>query len=87
MFAAGIRQFISIRELAGGRYAYVIGKMGPFQPTNLTELAAKLNDAEGISGDDTWGGRSTIIGSPRVAGSGVDPDRLAKIVAQNTGTA
>ena len=79
MFADGIRVFVSVRELEGERYAYVIGKMSPFIRKNLTGLAMKLNETDGDV-EDSWGGGDTVIGSPRKNGSRFKPYELAEIV-------
>ena len=39
-----------------------------------------LNKAEGIIGEDLWGGGNTIGGSPRVNGSRLNPEQVAKII-------
>jgi hypothetical protein len=80
MFANKIRQFVSVRGGSNGKWTYAIGKMGRYQPVDMELLAVHLNVAEGISptSKDTWGGRNTIIGSPRVAASHLNPDQLAE---------
>lgn len=74
------------------RYVYVIGKMAPFIRRDLIKVARKLNLAEWEAREAygepldiiqreqrTWGGGNTIIGSPRVHGSVLTPDQVAKI--------
>lgn len=86
MFADGIRAFVSVRERADGRWAYVAGKMSPFIPLDLLGLAEDLNEEEARlveGGDlkgDTHGGGNTVIGSPRGRGSAIPPDRYTTFV-------
>jgi hypothetical protein len=78
MFSDGIRIFVSVRERPDGRAAYVIGKMAPFIPLDLTKLTDTLNAMEGS--EDKWGGGDTIIGSPRQSGSLITLEELAGVM-------
>lgn len=82
MFADGIRVFASLTDRPDDRFGWVIGKMSSFMPVDMPALAARLNQEEGITDQDTWGGADNVIGSPRVRGSGIDPDRLAHLMDQ-----
>ncbi len=61
-------------------YRYVIGKRSNLVAPDfdLQILNEKLNEIEGIKPDnpDRWGGSDSIGGSPRSAGSKLDPDEL-----------
>lgn len=78
MLSDGIRLFVSVRERHDHQMAYVIGRMDPFLPIDLVELARVLNAHEGKT--DTWGGGSTIIGSPRNMGSNLKPEDIVRLV-------
>ena len=85
MFANGIHAFASVRELPGGRWSYVVGRMSQYEPFDILAIFAAANEAEGLTESaDRWGGGDTCGGSPRVGGSGLDPDRFAGLVIQAT---
>ena len=84
MFADGVRVFLSVRELPGGRHAYVIGKF-PFVPLDLRGLVDDLNAAEGCAPGDGWGGGETIVGSPREAASGLLPTEVGRLLEGRLG--
>lgn len=86
IFASGIRAFVSVREREPGKYSYVIGRMSPFIPLDLNVLCSRLNEAEGAT-EDRWGGADIIIGSPRIGGSVLPPDEVAKLVDSVVGLA
>lgn len=79
MFGDGVQAYVSVRERNDGRFQYVIGRMSPFVFVDTTRIADRLNSEEAV-GDDRWGGGNNIIGSPRVAGSRLTPDQVAKLV-------
>jgi hypothetical protein len=85
MFSDGIQAYVSVRERAVGRWQYVIGRLSPFVFVDTSMLAAFLNDREGIdplapNAPDRWGGGNSIIGSPRVGGSRLNPEELVKVI-------
>lgn len=88
MFSRGITAFVSVRETLIARpdtkrYDYVVGRMSPFIPFDCERIYAACNALEGTTKDaDKWGGSNTIGGSPRVKGSKIDPDTLAKVIEQ-----
>ena len=81
MLSDGIRAYVSVRELAKGRWAYIMGRLSGFIPFDLPKIYEVCNAAEigGIAGD-TWGGSDTIGGSPRVGGSRISPEELTKLI-------
>ena len=79
-FADGISAYISVRERRDGRYGYVIGRMSPFINFPVGQILERLNQAEGITGADRWGGGDNIGGSPRVSGSSLAPEVVSKVV-------
>lgn len=80
MLSDGVQAFTSVSELPDGRYRYSVGRLSPYVPFDVVGLYDHLNKLEGLEGDDRWGGGDTIGGSPRNAGSGIPPDRMAAIV-------
>ena len=86
MFADGVRAYVSVRSRPDGRYTYVLGRMSPFVPFDIPILFKNLNENEGlVQNVDRWGGSDTIGGSPRVAGSGLTPDELTRIINDTLG--
>ncbi len=85
MFAAGIRAFLSVRQRASGRWSYVVGRMSRFIPFDVPGLLAGLNEAEGLTGVDRWGGGDTVGGSPRIAGSALSPKDVAALAPRYMG--
>lgn len=88
MFADGIHAFVSARERRDGRFTYVVGRMSRFVPFDVPAILTALNDAEGCpAAGDRWGGGDTVGGSPRVAGSALGPDEVARVVQAASGGA
>lgn len=81
MFSDGIHAFVAVRERQSGVWTYTIGRMSPFVPFDVPRLLVHLNEAEQTTnGVDRWGGGDTIGGSPRVAGSRLNPDMVQQII-------
>lgn len=83
MRAHGMRAFISCRPREEkGRYNYTVARMSPYISFPVLEIFEWLNQAEGIGPDDRdrWDGSDTVGGSPRVAGSTLDPQAVLAVV-------
>lgn len=81
MFADGIRAYVSVRERPDGAYTYTVGRMSLLVPFPVDSILDALNEAEKTGHlADRWGGGDTIGGSPRVAGSRLPPDEVARVV-------
>jgi hypothetical protein len=81
MMEAGIRAYVSVRHRADGAWAYAIGRVSPFVPFNLPSILRALNAAEDPM-RGTWGGGDLVGGSPRMHGSGLDPEDVSRIVSR-----
>lgn len=86
MFSDGIRAYIAVRDRHDGRFTYTVGRMSLFiHRFNVPKILAALNEAEGTADSpDRWGGGDTIGGSPRVAGSALQPSEVERIVNEVT---
>lgn len=82
LFADGLRAFVAARERQGGGYVYTVGRMSQFIPFPVVAILSALNEADGILLDarDRWGGSDMVGGSPRIAGSKLSPDDVARVV-------
>jgi hypothetical protein len=78
MRAKGICAFVSYRGEKDGRYIYSIGNLSPYGGFDLLLLYQKLNQVEGLLGNDVWGGSDNCGGSPRERGSSLSPEALTE---------
>lgn len=80
MMSDGIKAFVSVRPRLDGKFNYIIGKIHEIYPFPLDRILKELKKAEGDA-NDQWGGNPNfIIGSPRIGGSKLSPDEIAKII-------
>lgn len=73
-------------SLAGGEphKKWTISKYNDTVPLNLAAVRDELNKLERLhGGEGTWGGSSSIIGSPQGAASLIDDDEVAEVVARH----
>jgi len=82
VYDKGIRAFVSVRKREDDNWTYVLGRSSQFVFFPIPVLLKQLNEAEGNKHGDVWGGSDTIAGSPRIAGSKLDPDTVCSIVDQ-----
>ncbi|NQV90795.1 hypothetical protein HQ487_05340 [Candidatus Uhrbacteria bacterium] len=81
MFARGTKAFVSVQDRPDGTKTYSVGRMSPLiRSFRIPQILTALNQAEGCVGTDMWGGGNTIGGSPRVSGSRLAPDEVARII-------
>lgn len=80
----GIHAYVAVRQRPDGRWTYTVGRMSLFiDYFQVPAILDALNVAEGTTKNpDRWGGGDTIGGSPRVSGSKLTPDEVAKIVGE-----
>ncbi len=79
MFSDGIKAYLSIKERSDGKYQYVIGRLSPFVFVDTMIIAKALNQEENKT-TDCWGGGNSIIGSPRISGSSLPPEKVIEII-------
>ena len=82
MLSDGLHAYVSVRELENGRYKYSVGRLSPYIGFDLPALFEYLNQLEGCTGSDSWGGGDTIGGSPRMSDSGIPPTQMLEIVGR-----
>ena len=85
MLADGIRAYVAVRRRPDGAYTYTVGRMSGFVPFDVPALLEALNVAEGITGPDRWGGSAFVGGSPRLAGSSMSPEMVARVITTALG--
>lgn len=79
LLADGIQAYVAVNRRLDGRWNYTVGRMSTFIPFDVPAILRKLNEVEGSNGD-SWGGSNTIGGSPRIHGSRLPPDEVARVV-------
>lgn len=80
MFADGIKAFFAPRERPDGRHACVIGRQSIFIPFNVARCLEALNQAEGLTTGDIWGGGNLVGGSPRVSGTKLTIAEITEVI-------
>ena len=78
----GIRAFVAVRRRSDDKLACSIGRVSECIPFPVPTILGELSKAE-IS-DESWGGGSTIGGSPRTNGSSLNVDQIFEIVEHET---
>ena len=77
---AGIETVVAERR-SGDRRVVTIAKTSPFVSTDLNTAYDRLNDLDGCTGDDRWGGSDLVGGSPRGRGTDLPLDLILDTVA------
>ena len=82
MFADGVQSFVSVKQRDASTYQYTIGRVSQFINFPLEKIYKALNEVENIAIDDTdrWGGGNTVGGSPRIRGSKLSPEDVARVI-------
>jgi len=83
-FGDNVEAYVIVRERADGRMAYTVGRISQFIPFDVPRILTALNKAE-ANPAHLWGGGDTIGGSPRVSGSKLTPDEVARIINEVNG--
>ena len=82
----GVKAFVSVRKRSTGLWSYSIGRISEFIPFPVQNLLTLLNIAEAhaLGGQnnmkDSWGGGTTIGGSPRTVGSKNSPEKIEFLI-------
>lgn len=79
----GIRAFIAVRERNDGKLACSVGRVSECIPFPVHSILSELSKADNQTGE-SWGGGSTIGGSPRTSGSGLTKDQIFEIAETET---
>jgi hypothetical protein len=77
LFSKGMKAFAAYLGKQGDNHKYSIGKFR-FSPFPVTGIYAHLNEVEGLTSPNIWGGSELIGGSPRATGSRLSPKELAE---------
>ncbi len=77
---AGIKTLVAERR-SGHRRVVTLAKTSPFVATDLTVAYVRLNDIEGCTEDDPWGGSDLVGGSPRCRGTALPLTLVLDVVA------
>lgn len=82
LYAAGYLAAALVTEANEGTLTWTIGKRSDLVPLNLGAMLQELRQAEGLTAG-TWGGGSSIMGSPRLPGgvsSRIPEERVVEIL-------
>jgi len=81
LFSKGMNAFVSkIATRADGNRVWSIGRRSRYIPFPVKELYSVLNQAEGLSDQEGWGGSDIVGGSSRKYGSKLDSKQIAEVV-------
>jgi len=81
IFSEGIKAFVSVRERPDGKFSYTLCRSSQFVPFPIPKIVRALNREEKCE-EDRWGGSDIVSGSPRIKGSGLDPDEITRIIEE-----
>ncbi len=79
VLADGIQAYVAVQERGDGRWNYSVGRMSLFIPFDVPQIVAELNQAEPGS-NERWTAGDTLGLSPRLSGSQLPPDEVARVV-------
>lgn len=83
IFGDGYQAYVSVRDRTNGRFTYTLGKVAFFR-LDMQTVYNNLNALEEtLDSDDRWGGGNTTGGAPRVQGSKLLPEQVAKVINDN----
>ncbi len=81
LFSKGMNAFISVvAKRPDGKYVYSIGRRSRYIPFPVQEFFVLLNDKEGLSRQNGWGGSDIIGGSSRELGSSLEPKEVFELI-------
>jgi hypothetical protein len=83
LFSKGMNAFISIvAKRSDGRYVYSIGRKSRYIPFPVQKFFLLLNEREGLTRENGWGGSDIIGGSSRSLGSSLEPLEVFNIIEE-----
>ena len=80
----GIRAFVAVRQRNDGKLACSVGRVSECIPFPIPQILKRLTLVENSPTNESWGGGSTIGGSPRVSGSRLSVDEIFSVVEEET---
>lgn len=81
LFSKGMNAFISVvAKRSDGRYVYSIGRKSRYIPFPVQEFFVLLNEREGLTRQNGWGGSDIIGGSSRELGSSLKPKEVFELI-------
>lgn len=81
IFASGVEAFIAMRERPDQRFVYTFCRLSDMVSWPIELIYRWMNELEGCTGTDTFGGGNTVGGSPRFSGSRTPPRELVPFIA------
>jgi hypothetical protein len=83
LFSKGMNAFISVvAQKSDGKYVYSIGRKSRYIPFPIQEFFVLLNNKEGLTRQNGWGGSDIIGGSSRELGSSLNPDEVFDLIEE-----
>lgn len=81
LFSKGMNAFISVvAKREDGKYVYSIGRRSRYISFPVQKFFVLLNNAEGLTRENGWGGSDIIGGSSRNLGSSLEPEAVFEII-------
>lgn len=81
LFSKGMSAFVSVvAKRSDGKYVYSVGRKSRYIPFPVQEFFAILNDKEGLTRQNGWGGSDIIGGSSRELGSSLEPKEVFELI-------
>ncbi|MFH1305616.1 MAG: hypothetical protein ABIH74_04380 [Candidatus Omnitrophota bacterium] len=79
LYRDGIHAYVGVRKVSDEKWIYTVGRMSSCIPFDMQKIITALNEKE-KNPTDKWGGSNTIGGSPRINGSKLLPDVVARTI-------
>lgn len=87
LFSKGMNAFVSIvAKRPDGKYVYSIGRKSRYIPFPIQEFFVLLNEKEGLTRQNGWGGSDIIGGSSRELGSSLEPKEVFELIENHLKT-
>lgn len=87
LFSLGMKAFVSlVTKRPDGRTAYSIGRRSRYIPFPVPEFYQDLNQLEGLSAQEGWGGSDIVGGSSRIHASSLTWEEIRDIILKRLGS-